>query len=253
VRASFAVAAPLLSPPTGIVDPVEIVSTLFSTSGTSERFLRARVEAIRKRGRGTLFSYQDGSHADVDSFDSPEKFWNTLVAGAVWLDDMKPAGPLPGVSMLGKGSEGGLRMRESALRAERAAAAVDHRFPLVLLPFTYASGCGVGQISPLLTKVYQESGLRFTSDTAVIEPATAAAAGLEDGDVARVETPRGSLKMRVTLDSSVLPGVIQVSVGPDPVAFTRDGLEFGQNCLSLIEPDADGGWQPTPATLRKAS
>jgi anaerobic selenocysteine-containing dehydrogenase len=253
VTASFAVAAPLLAPPAGIVDPVGILSGLFSTSGTSEEFLRERVEAIRKQGRGTLFSYQDGSYADVNSFDSSEKFWNTLVAGAVWLDGMKPAGPLSGVSLLGKGSEGGLRMRESALRPERLAAETDSRFSLLLLPFVYTPGGGVGQISPLLTKVYQESGLRFTSDKAVIEPATAAAAGLEDGDLAYVETQRGSHTMRITVDSSVLPGVILASVGPDPVAFTREGLEFGQNSLPLIELDADGAWTPTAAALRKAS
>jgi anaerobic selenocysteine-containing dehydrogenase len=139
------------------------------------------------------------------------------------------------------------------LRPERVAAGKDSRFSLILLPFMYTPGGGVGQISPLLTKVYQESGLRFTSDIALIEPATAAAAGLEDGDVAYVETRRGSHRMRITLDSSVLPGVIQASVGPDPVALTREGLEFGQNSLSLIELDADGAWTPTAAALRKAS
>jgi hypothetical protein len=235
-----------------VADPLEILGELFSVPGTSEQYLRGRAEAIRKQGKGAIFSYIDGSTVDLNSIGSAEEFWTKLVTGGLWLDADRPARPLPSVSLLGKGDNSVDRMTVSALRPERDAASRDSRFPLTLMLFTHAAGASVGQVSPLMTKVFQESGLRSTSDTAVINPVTARSCGLDDGDLAQIETARGSRKMRISIDRSAMPGVITAAIGPDPVAFTNEGVELGQNTLSLVELDAVSAWKPTPAILRKA-
>lgn len=251
MNASFTVAAPFLSPPGNVVDPLEILGDLFSVPGTTEQYLRGRVDAILKKGEGTVFGYNDGSMVDVKSIGSPDEFWNKLVTGGLWLDEVRPTRTLPKVSLLGRESNGIERMNASALRPEGDASSRESRFTFMLLPFTYAGGESVEQVSPLMTKVFQESGLRSISDIAVIDPVTAHSCGLNDGDLADLETSRGSRRMKITIDQSVMPHVIHVAVGPDPVAFTNNSLEFTQNILSLVELDNDCAWKPTPANLRK--
>jgi anaerobic selenocysteine-containing dehydrogenase len=253
MNASFAVAAPLLQQPAGMADPLEILGNLFSVSGTTEQYLRGRVEAIREQGDGTVFSYKDGSTVDVRSFGTAEDLWTKLVSGALWLDIPRTTKQLPKLSLLGRGSNAVDRMTASALNPERYATSRNSRFPLTLLLFTYPGATGVGQVSPLMTKVYQESGLRFTSDVAVIDPDTAKSCGLDEGDFARLETTRGSRRMKITIDRSVMPGVIHAAAGPDPVAFASEGVEPVQDILSLVELDDGCSWKPTAASLRKAS
>ena len=251
VKASFAVAAPLLPLPEGIVDPLEVLGKLFSNPGTTEQYLRGRVEAIWKRGEGTIFSYKDGSTTDMKSIGSADECWTKLVSGALWLDMARPGKSLPKVSLQGKGSNAIERMIASASRPERDAASHDSRFPLTFIPFMYPGGSGVGQVSPLMTKVFRESGLRSTSDIAIIDPGTAQSCGLGDGELAQLETPHGSRKMKIIIDRSGMPGVIHASAGPDPVAFADEGAASQPEILSLVDPDAVCLWKPTPASLRK--
>ncbi len=252
-KASFAVASPLLSRTDGIADPVEFLGKVFSVSGTMEQYLRGRVDAILKKGEGVVFNYKDGSTVEVSSFGSADDLWSGLVAGALWLNESKPTKQLPKVHLLGKESNTAERMRASALKPEHNANSMTGGYPFTLIPFIHTVGVGAGQLSPLMTKVYQESGIRSTSNVAIIDPLTAQLSGLDDGDIANLDTALGSRKMKVTIDGSGMPGIIHVSASPDPIAFTKEGDSLDQNIFSLVQPDSDCSWKPTPANLRKVS
>ncbi len=253
MNASFAIAASIVQQQEGVVDPLEFLGNLFSVPGTTEQYLRGRVDAILKKGEGVVFNFKDGSTVDVSSFGSAEEFWSKLVSGALWLNAGRPARPLPKVTLLGKEINSVELMTASALRSERNAISLSSAYPFTLIPFRHVVGVGVGQVSPIMTKVYQESGIRSTSDVAIIAPYIAQSCGLEEGDLAQIETARGSRKMKITIDRSGMPGIIHVSAGPDPVAFTKEGETLEQNIFSLVEPDPVFSWKPTPASLRKVS
>ena len=81
-----------------------------------------------------------------------------------------------------------------------------------------------------------------------VHPADAAAAGLEDGGLARAETPYGDSIYRVMVNAGQLPGTIFV-----PMHWT-DRLSSGGRTGRLARPDADPhsgqpGFKDTPARM----
>jgi hypothetical protein len=72
-------------------------------------------------------------------------------------------------------------------------------------------GNGAGVSSPLITKLYQESGLRPGSLLARIHPDTAAAYGLRNRDRAAVEVNGTIREKTVCVDPAVLPRVVEIA------------------------------------------
>jgi anaerobic selenocysteine-containing dehydrogenase len=117
-----------------------------------------------------------------------------LQEGATWIDDVDPKAAPP-------------KLDVAALSAGNSASA----FPLAVAvtePDTPVL------VSPLLSKVYQESNLRLAPEGVALHPSDARAAGLESGSRARLETACGSAAVDVTVDPAVPPGMVQISGGP---------------------------------------
>jgi hypothetical protein len=132
----LSLAAPLLTPPAGVVDPADFLARLEPSLGKPDDAIAARIAAVHKTRRGSVVAYKDGSPTPLENMKSAEDFSKALLAGAVWVDAPVADTSLPRFSLTG----------------ESGAA---------------AAGSGKGwravhglSVSPILSKLYQESGLR---------------------------------------------------------------------------------------------
>ena len=200
--AALALAAPLVAPAPGLADPVAMI-----TGEAGADIIKQRVAAIHNTGRGTVFTPADGKSTPLAEVKSPDELWKALNEGAAWLDE--PGGPrAPGkFSLLGAAELGALeRAAEGRLHANPPG-------PLVVVPSGWRGVTGTGLTPPLLTKIWQESDLREPASHAAVNPATALANGLTDGMQAHIESACGGCTVAVTVDETVMPGVLEVIAG----------------------------------------
>lgn len=181
VTALFRLSTPLVPSRAGVVAPTEFIGQLagMDTAGA----LRERADGIAKSGRGSVFTCADGKTVPIKQL-KPDEFWKALNDGACWIDerDAKAAPPV-------------LRLAEQAS-----------------LPVAVAEQRGAAAlVSPLMSKLHEESNLRLPRRAVALHPSS----GLTEGTRARLETNCGRLEVAVTLDSSVPPGVVQAAAGPE--------------------------------------
>jgi hypothetical protein len=112
----------LKAAPEETVEPAEFVARAAGVEASVEAERRARVEAIFGKKRGSVFLFASGERRAVQEMESAEKLWEAMRAGACWTDD---------------GVEGAASRWATEAGAGRTAAT----------------------ITPLATKLYQESGL----------------------------------------------------------------------------------------------
>ncbi len=141
--------------PAGATDSVTLAQRLAAALGveigkaTHEERLRGRVAAIHAAHRGRLVARQAGGYADETPADA-SAMWTTLVAGGCWIDEPQGAtlvdvrSPLPSLASL----EGWMKP------------AAGEPGQVGLVAFAARGTAGTTPVSPLLTKLYQESDLR---------------------------------------------------------------------------------------------
>ena len=190
--AGFSLSPALLPAPPGVTAPADVILRLAHDSRTYPDILKQRTAAIKEEGRGTLFTYPDAKSARASDAASADDLWKALLAGAIWQDDplrQSPEGFRIPVT------EGGGALTRSP------------EYPLALIAAAGPPAHG----SPLMSKLYRESGLRRSADTAALHPETGRAQGLDPGCRAVVKSPTGAFAVQVIFDPAVMPGVIEVS------------------------------------------
>jgi anaerobic selenocysteine-containing dehydrogenase len=100
----------------------------------------------------------------------------------------------------------------TARQSIAATATVDTNLPLTVLVSDPRS---VALVSPILSKIYQESKLRLGPGIAAMNPADARDCGVEDGASAFLEAPRGRLAIAVTIDPGMPPGLVALAAGEE--------------------------------------
>ncbi len=254
--ASFSISVPLLAPPASAVEPVELLNRLAAGLGMNwagmahADLIKNRVAALQRTGRGQVFIFEQKQWQDMSAIGSGEQLWELFAQGACWQDQESAPAPLPRFSMLGKGENN----YEWLLAAAEGNASVRAQTPaassLLLMPFGWRGAVGNGQISPLLSKIYQESELREAANQAFINPDTARAHGIAEEGPARLQTSTGVMRVRLHFDAAVQPGVVQVAVAPLPNgAAGVNGTE--ENVLALCALQEDGSWRVTPAKVAR--
>jgi len=163
------------------VNPAEFIGKLGGVDAGSA--LRERSDAISKSGRGRVFTYADEKTVPLKQL-KPGEFWKALNEGACWLDDRDAKAPPPELHFSERAAS------PVAMAEERGAAAL---------------------VSPLMSKVYEESRLRLGKRGVALHPGS----GFADGARAMLETDRGRMEVDVTIDSSVPPGMVQAAAGPE--------------------------------------
>ena len=102
--------------------------------------LRERADAIHKAGAGSVLTYADSKETPVKEL-TADAFWKALNEGGEWKGDVVARPPSPS--------------RPAAREAEVAESASD--LPLVAIREPHNPAL----LSPLMTKLYQESNLRL--------------------------------------------------------------------------------------------
>ncbi|HEX9137961.1 MAG TPA: molybdopterin dinucleotide binding domain-containing protein, partial [Nitrospirota bacterium] len=259
--ASFSLSPAFLTAPAGVTEPFELVKRVASVAGvpfiedaqanTFEALLKRRVETIYRSKRGTVFNSTDGKSVPIADVGSRDQLWTILSQGGCWVDSKAEIKPMPNFALLGKTKDNFERLQTAGEgRLSRASGPVA-AFGLILMPFGWRGATGNGQISPLMTKLFQESGLRTLSGQAAVNPETGRALGLKDGERAWLETDKGAMQVEVRLDGAVMPRVIEVAAGPDLEAFSTGEIQGTRDILDLCNLDDDCTWRVTRARVTR--
>ena len=246
---SLALSAPLFTPPEGSVDPVLLVRRLSGETGPQDRtalnLLTERVGSLHARRKGTVCA--PSRCTPVSEVESAGRLFEMLAAGGVWVDEGRSEGKSHAPLLRPLTSDEVDRMRPLAGgRVPAAKGSVQ----VAVLPFGTKAASITGQVSPILSKVFQESGLRPSENQGFINPATCNELGLSDGGAATLSSTSGSLCVVVRCDSSVMPGVIHVAVGPDPAAL-NEPARSGSGIFALCGA-SEGMWRIARATIGKS-
>lgn len=249
--ASFSVSAPLLAPRETSVDAVRFLGLLseaigMGTEGSTspEAMLRQRSDAIQSAGRGTVYAPDGAEGKPVSAFSDGDEAWQAFLDGGCWVDE--PAAPARSgrFSILGTLTDDELATAARPRQREGAA--------ITLTPTGVRAAMSSGSISPILSKIFQESDLRGNSGTALINPTTASQLGIQDGSAAVVRSRKGTLQVRLMLDPAVRPGLLQAAVGPWPNGTSGTETMDNEGVLAICEVQEDGTWRFTDVTIEKA-
>jgi anaerobic selenocysteine-containing dehydrogenase len=238
--AALSVSAPLVPAPLGLLDPVEFVQRIAQSagiknieSGSTEDLLKKRIAAIHKEGRGSVFHAATGQTQDVKTLPSPEDLWNALISGGCWMDVPAVLKSLPAVSLTRS-------LSASTINTWKSIAADQ----LVLVPMIDRSAYGAASVSPIMSKVGQESGLRPYGSVASLNPKTGASFGVLESEQVSLQTKNGSLQVRARFDASIMRGVVVLSA-TEP--------DSQRNVLALCDMNEDATLRPTPVKIQKVS
>jgi anaerobic selenocysteine-containing dehydrogenase len=171
--------------------------------------------------------------------------WDVLMEDGVWVQaDFDPVGDT--LQLAG--------MDAPAVQAEGDV----NSFPLLLLPYDsirLTSGY-IGE-APFMIKTVTDTVIKGKDGFVEVNPQTASAAGLGQGDMAILTTPRGEARVRVHLFEGIQPGVIAMAKGLGHTAYDGYLAGKGVNINTLIGPveDPSSGYDAAwgiRATLSKA-
>lgn len=237
--ARLSIAPALLAPRHEAVDPAAFVRAIARAAhlelpgdwSKSEELTRARVAAIHSDRIGSVTA-RDGSSKKVTEFASADELWDALTKGGVWNGDTAArsfrAKPRPAIS----------NMKTSP--------------PLVALVRTPRDVTASAAVSPVMTKLYQESGLRRPVHAATVNPVTANQLKLANGAKATLRTEAGAAGVVIVTDHAVMPGVVEVTAAPDAIALGEPANGSGAGIIDLFAPDANGAWRIAAARLVEA-
>jgi anaerobic selenocysteine-containing dehydrogenase len=200
IHPTFRISAPLVTPPTGLANPADFVSALAGLSASNS--LRERADAVHHTAQGTVLTYADGKQTPLKDL-TADAFWKSLNEGASWVGHASAGRPS---SLVGHASA----CQPAAGRPSPEPPESSADFPLVTIREPYTPAL----VSPLMTKLYQESNLRLAPNRVALNPSDARASGVTNGARAILQTRIGKCAIEVTVDPSVPPGAVQVGASP---------------------------------------
>ncbi len=237
---SFSVAVPLFAKPETVIEPENLFKLITQSVGmqleipTTEEAVKQKAEKIFSTKRGSVFSYSDGTTKPVSEFLSADDLCKKLFEGAAWSD--KP-----------NNSHHPFRFTLNIAAPKNVPKTTNS---LVLIPQGWKVAVSSSSISPILSKLFQESELRENAGTISINPETATRYRLRSNDTALLETEEGKMNVRVKLNTSIQPGVILASVGP-ALNETNFSDATYNDVLSLCTISDHGTWRITQAKVSK--
>jgi anaerobic selenocysteine-containing dehydrogenase len=253
---TYAVSAKITEAPPGTKAPPEFMELIAKAGGvelgenTFAKHMDDRLEAIVASGRGKVFDAKSGKNKNTDAFKASDKLKKVLLNGGCWMDD-SPVDEAVAFRLLGIGDHGATRL--SIMGKGRVAALKGNpkSHPLILMPYGDRGVAGESALPQVMTKLYRESELRQLYLTAHISPETGAKRRLTDGRHAHLVTPLGTLDVTLVHDHAVMPEVVRVAVGPNPL--TLGDVDDGKFASILDITKVMGGsvWRLSRASLRE--
>jgi menaquinone reductase, molybdopterin-binding-like subunit len=233
---TLGLSTPLTAVPSGVLDPIQFTQELARKSGvsnvdagTTEEIIKKRLEVIYKNKRGSVYQGSIGQSIDVKSFASSDDVWKVLASGGCWMDSREGSKVQPVI-----------HLNEALSKIDINNLKNQNENSLILVSVAVESVYGSTQVSPLLSKVGQESGLRPCGDQVYLHPLTATRLGIIDYERVVIHTQKGSMEVQSRFDASVMPGII---------AAASDTLQ--KNILAFCEMNDDASIRPTPVQIEK--
>lgn len=237
---SFSISAPLFPKKECGIEPRDLLKSIANFIGlqieipTEEEAIKRQTEKIFSAKRGSVFSFADETTKSVTEFSSSNDIYNKLLNGAVWIDEPKNI----------------QRDFHFTLNISTKKKIHESNGSLVLIPQGWKPALSSASISPILSKVFQESGLQNNAGTVSLNPETAKHFGLKNDDTATLETEKGKVNVRVKVTNAVQQGIILAAVGP-AMNGTKFTDEAHNDILSLCTISDNGTWKITQATISK--
>jgi len=227
----------IMPTPQGLTEPAQFIQNLARLtgvtnvdSGTSEELIKKRAEIIFRQKRGTIYSSVSGQATEVKAIVSFDDLWKELVAGGCWMDKRE---------ILKNHSMSDFIKPLSKIDINSWNSLKDN--VLYLIPMMGSGQYSSERISPIMSKVDQESGLRPYGRQVFLHPSTGKKYECFEGEEVIARTQKGSMKVQVRLDSSIMPQVAMV-------AMNSSGQE---NCADLFDKNFDLSIRPTPMNIEK--
>lgn len=244
--ASYAISTPLFSKREGSVEPGDSIAGIAGVLGLSlavapiATAVKTRCNALLSTHRGSVVG--ESGPVPAVSLVSSDQLFEQLSAGAVWMDEpSKRSTALRNISFFPEAQS------ITAIRAAAEGRASGNDGNVIVIPVGWKNASATGQLSPVLSKLYQESDLRASSGMLLVNPATARQCGVADGEQAMIRVGNAMASGTIHEDPSAMPGVVVVPVGPDPEVLgvrTKDVQPATLLCHSN-----DCSWRIARATL----
>jgi anaerobic selenocysteine-containing dehydrogenase len=230
-------------------DAVEAMRGIVNASGykptqelTSAAILKNHLAAIAQSRRGTLLNPLTGTGVDVSALTGADDIHERMVKGERWVDESPVRTPRGKVSIA-------LSTHEIMQECSSALSEPVTKNQLTVMPFGVRTAHATGSVSPIMSKVFQDTAIREVDGTVLLNPVTARNLGLEPESTATLRTPTGALHVRVQSMPTVMQGVAHVAVGPrlNGAEHAEEGCNEG--ILGLMPADGRERWRLTYATL----
>ena len=258
-RNSYALSPVIAEPPEWASHPADLLHLIAGAAGLTagpgsgkkrhERLLKSRVSALYSRSRGKVFDPERDRSVKADSLGSAERLFKVLAAGGCWTEpaDRALADLKTGRSVPGRVREP--RLDRSVVGRAQEPAGEEKDYPLVLM-LSGGPAAGGGVLPPVVNKLYRESNLKSGPRRAHVNPVTARERRLGDLRPAELKTAFGKMTVAVVHDESVMPGVVRISPGPDPVSLGDPDNGDG-DILEICGAARRPVWRVTRASLRE--
>lgn len=238
---TFALSMPLIKKQEFTTEPIDVIKeiskqlSMTNEIPTQEELIQQKVEAIHSQKRGSVYVYSDQSSIKVRDLSTTDELYTKLTEGALWIDDELQQ----------------KQIKSFSINLLSSAPLISNSVGMPMIAHGWRGTTSVSQMSPILSKVFQETELRDCNGIVSVNPTTARNLGFEKNESASLTTNNGSMKVRIKYDPSVCPDVIEASIGPLPNGIETPMNPVGNNILNLCEVIDDGTWRITNATLLK--
>lgn len=250
---TYTVSQPIRNAPEGCVKPAAFILAIMNSLGVTPEFssveaiVHKKCLSILRSGKGTVYVPSQSRDVPVSEFLSPDDLLKALNEGGVWMGQVETAANNKVINSASKNRQGS---SEIARRLEEQARASEEK-RLRLSPVGSVACTEMSAVTPLVTKLNQESTLLLRHGYASVNPATASALGVKDGDKVVAKTAKGEATLVLNLEPSVAPDIVWASAMPNN-PFSKTDKQSACGILNLCEADAEGAWRFTPVELRKA-
>jgi anaerobic selenocysteine-containing dehydrogenase len=207
----------------------------------------ASAEEIVKQASGDLSKHRGSINAG-----QPEDFWKIFVERGVWVEETKPK-PQTATAKAATGVPAVEPLKAVMQINPRPKA--DEEYPMDLMVYEQAA-FGDGSLAnlPRLQELPDPMTGVMWGSWVEINPKTAAALGIADGDLVEVATRHGSVRAPAVLYPAIRPDVIAMPFGQGHTAYGRYAKDRGANAALLFPQARTGSPPPTiPAKVSKSA
>ena len=253
--ATYAVSGPLYTPPENVIQPTEFINLLAEnigvkkTNGSYTDMIKERAAEIYREKRGWIYTPHNGRLIETADVFTGQQFWSHLNNGGYWIDEPLEQADNYAVSLFGISNDRG-SFEKALKQIDKSGLSENSTYPLALVPFGWRGVVDSGPVTPLITKLYQESEFRKGTNRALMHSETGGLYRLRNNSRAKIVTESGELEVRIEFDDSIMPGVVHVALGPDQDSITGvKEVRIKENVLSVCRLKESGTWRTTPARI----